>query len=76
MSNQAIIDDEARFGKREKDMPQALWRYVPTCSSVLSTSIDHNRYWAQRYRIFSRFDAGIWLTDDGWFEVTPEPVAK
>lgn len=34
------------------------------------------RYWAQRYKIFSRYDSGIWLTDDAWFGVTPEPVAK
>jgi hypothetical protein len=33
-------------------------------------------YWAQRYRIFSKYDDGVWLTDDAWFGVTPEPVAK
>lgn len=33
-------------------------------------------YWAQRYQIFSKYDEGIWLTDDAWFGVTPEPVAK
>ncbi|KAJ6003478.1 RNA cap guanine-N2 methyltransferase [Penicillium sp. IBT 35674x] len=33
-------------------------------------------YWAQRYRIFSKYDEGIWLTDDAWFGVTPEPVAN
>jgi hypothetical protein len=33
-------------------------------------------YWAQRYRIFSKYDEGVWLTDDAWFGVTPEPVAK
>ncbi|KAK2735881.1 hypothetical protein FQN57_001087 [Myotisia sp. PD_48] len=25
--------------------------------------------------IFSKYDEGIWLTDDAWFGVTPEPVA-
>lgn len=29
----------------------------------------------QRYSIFSKYDDGIKLTDDAWFEVTPEPVA-
>lgn len=33
-------------------------------------------YWAQRYQIFSKYDEGVWLTDDAWFGVTPEPVAK
>lgn len=33
-------------------------------------------YWAQRHRIFSKYDDGVWLTDDAWFGVTPEPVAK
>lgn len=29
----------------------------------------------QRYSIISKYDEGIQLTDDAWFEVTPEPVA-
>ncbi|KAJ5560704.1 RNA cap guanine-N2 methyltransferase [Penicillium pulvis] len=37
---------------------------------------DIQNYWAQRYRIFSKYDEGIWLTDDAWFGVTPEPVAN
>jgi trimethylguanosine synthase len=32
-------------------------------------------YWSQRYDLFSKWDDGIWLTDDAWFGVTPEPVA-
>ena len=34
------------------------------------------RYFQQRYDIFSKYDDGIWLTDDAWFGVTPEPVAE
>jgi hypothetical protein len=34
------------------------------------------KYWHQRYDIFSKYDEGIWMTDDAWFGVTPEPVAK
>ncbi|KAJ5662832.1 RNA cap guanine-N2 methyltransferase [Penicillium longicatenatum] len=37
---------------------------------------DIQNYWAQRHRIFSKYDEGIWLTDDAWFGVTPEPVAN
>lgn len=32
-------------------------------------------YWSQRYDLFSKYDDGVWLTDDAWFGVTPEPVA-
>ncbi|TKA75042.1 hypothetical protein B0A49_02189 [Cryomyces minteri] len=36
---------------------------------------DIQKYWHQRYQIFSKYDHGIWMTDDAWFGVTPEPVA-
>ncbi|KAK5133058.1 hypothetical protein LTR08_008263 [Meristemomyces frigidus] len=35
-----------------------------------------SKYWHQRYEIFSKYDEGIWMTDDAWFGVTPEPVAR
>ncbi|XP_076780383.1 trimethylguanosine synthase isoform X2 [Arvicanthis niloticus] len=34
------------------------------------------KYWAQRYRLFSRFDDGIKLDKEGWFSVTPEKIAE
>lgn len=37
---------------------------------------DLQKYYSQRYSIFSKYDDGIWMTDDTWFGVTPEPVAK
>ncbi|KAL2785223.1 RNA cap guanine-N2 methyltransferase-domain-containing protein [Aspergillus keveii] len=36
---------------------------------------DIQNYWSQRYDLFSKYDEGVWLTDDAWFGVTPEPVA-
>ncbi|XP_067943008.1 trimethylguanosine synthase-like isoform X2 [Watersipora subatra] len=33
------------------------------------------KYWAQRYRIFSKFDSGIMLDEEGWFSATPEKIA-
>ena len=33
-------------------------------------------YWQQRYYLFSKYDEGVLLTDDAWFGVTPESVAK
>lgn len=34
------------------------------------------RYWAQRYQIWELYDQGIWMTEDAWYGVTPEPIAK
>ncbi|KAJ5105362.1 RNA cap guanine-N2 methyltransferase [Penicillium alfredii] len=44
-------------------------------NSLQEVPWDIQNYWAQRYRIFSKYDDGVWLTDDAWFGVTPEPVA-
>ncbi|KAL6572388.1 hypothetical protein OROMI_013346 [Orobanche minor] len=35
-----------------------------------------SKYWWQRYLLFSRFDYGIKMDEEGWFSVTPEPLAK
>ena len=37
---------------------------------------DLAKYWAQRYRLFSRFDDGIKMDKEGWFSVTPERIAE
>lgn len=34
------------------------------------------KYWAQRYRLFSRFDEGIQLDRESWYSVTPEKIAE
>ncbi|KAF2665125.1 putative RNA methylase family protein [Microthyrium microscopicum] len=34
------------------------------------------KYWHQRYLIFSLYDDGIMFTKSAWFGVTPEPVAR
>ncbi|KAL3617920.1 hypothetical protein CASFOL_038241 [Castilleja foliolosa] len=34
------------------------------------------KYWCQRYLLFSRFDYGIQMDEEGWFSVTPEILAK
>ena len=33
------------------------------------------KYYAQRYRLFSRFDEGVQLDEEGWYSVTPEVLA-
>lgn len=37
---------------------------------------DIAKYWYQRHEIWSKYDEGIWMTDDAWFGVTPEPIAN
>ncbi|XP_057720607.1 uncharacterized protein LOC130935065 [Arachis stenosperma] len=34
------------------------------------------KYWWQRYILFSRFDDGVKMDEEGWFSVTPEPIAR
>lgn len=34
------------------------------------------KYWAQRQKLFSKYDEGIVLTKELWFSVTPENIAK
>ncbi|XP_064115610.1 uncharacterized protein LOC135221739 [Macrobrachium nipponense] len=33
------------------------------------------KYWAQRHRLFLRYDEGIRLDDESWYSVTPEMIA-
>lgn len=35
-----------------------------------------SKYWLQRYLLFSRFNDGIKMDEEGWFSVTPEIIAK
>ncbi|KAF3047248.1 hypothetical protein E8E11_009056 [Didymella keratinophila] len=34
------------------------------------------KYWFQRFKIWDKYDKGIWMTEDAWFGVTPEPIAN
>ncbi|XP_048436779.1 trimethylguanosine synthase-like isoform X2 [Pyrus x bretschneideri] len=39
-------------------------------------SADMGKYWCQRYLLFSRYDDGIKMDEEGWFSVTPELLAR
>lgn len=39
------------------------------------SSVVHDKYWVQRRRLFSKFDRGILLDQEGWYSVTPEIIA-
>jgi len=37
---------------------------------------EKGKYYAQRYRLFSRFDQGIKMDEESWYSVTPEAIAE
>ncbi|XP_065666874.1 trimethylguanosine synthase [Hydra vulgaris] len=45
-------------------------------TSKYKSILSIQKYWAQRYRLFSRFDEGVKLDHEGWFSVTPEKIAE
>ncbi|VDI16654.1 Hypothetical predicted protein [Mytilus galloprovincialis] len=53
--------------RRRKQMP------IP---EEIENDKELRKYWAQRYRLFSKFDEGIKMDREGWFSVTPEKIAE
>ncbi|XP_073134532.1 uncharacterized protein [Henckelia pumila] len=66
--------------KKRVRRPQSDWK--PSNSNedlhgvLLEAAPSISKYWWQRYILFSRFDDGIKMDEEGWFSVTPEPLAK
>ncbi|XP_021370748.1 trimethylguanosine synthase-like isoform X2 [Mizuhopecten yessoensis] len=48
----------------------------PPIPEEIASDLELRKYWAQRYRLFTRFDEGIKLDREGWFSVTPEKIAE
>lgn len=59
----------ARTSQMENDFGSAV-------IANLEQDADIAKYWAQRYRLFSRYDEGIKMDKEGWFSVTPERIAE
>jgi trimethylguanosine synthase len=55
--------------------PEHLKKYTDWKSYIL-LKLTQSRYWFQRFKIWENYDQGIWMTEDAWFGVTPEPIAK
>ncbi|XP_027876699.1 trimethylguanosine synthase isoform X2 [Xiphophorus couchianus] len=51
-------------------------RKKPKVPAEMAADPELVKYWAQRYRLFSRYDEGIRLDREGWFSVTPEKIAE
>lgn len=37
---------------------------------------DLKKFYKKRYYLFSKFDRGVKIDDEGWYSVTPETIAK
>ncbi|KAL7593085.1 hypothetical protein Lser_V15G34221 [Lactuca serriola] len=52
---------------------RAKFRATKESRPIISPKI--KKYWLQRYSLFSRYDEGIKMDEEGWFSVTPEEIA-
>ncbi|XP_045148843.1 trimethylguanosine synthase [Echinops telfairi] len=66
-----LVENEAEI-KKKKNKNRKVNCLPPEIAAVPKLA----KYWAQRYRLFSRFDDGIKLDTEGWFSVTPEKIAE
>jgi trimethylguanosine synthase len=69
-----LLDDCLHYTRKQ----DVLWdiQKLVCVIHIISLWLIISRYYDQRYSIWSRYDEGIYMTDDSWFGVTPEPVAK
>ncbi|XP_055968470.1 trimethylguanosine synthase [Sorex fumeus] len=65
---------EAEGKKKKKKKSKA--KKARSMPAEIASVPELAKYWAQRYRLFSRFDDGIKLDREGWFSVTPEKIAE
>ncbi|XP_016063225.1 PREDICTED: trimethylguanosine synthase isoform X2 [Miniopterus natalensis] len=67
------VETEAEIRKKKKKKKKRKATALPPEIAAVPKLA---KYWAQRYRLFSRFDDGIKLDTEGWFSVTPEKIAE
>ena len=53
------------------------WAAAPPRATADATSaaIDMTKYWRRRLLLWSKYDSGVLMDDEGWYSVTPETVA-
>lgn len=61
-----------KIRKREVNI-RAKCRADKESQPIISPKV--KKYWRQRYSLFSRYDEGIKMDEEGWFSVTPEEIA-
>ncbi|XP_078429750.1 S-adenosyl-L-methionine-dependent methyltransferases superfamily protein isoform X2 [Wolffia australiana] len=64
-----------RIGTNQKRLTEQIKEQSPDWENE-GLSFRTAKYWCQRYSLFSRFDSGVQMDEEGWFSVTPEAIAK
>ncbi|KAJ0012348.1 hypothetical protein NQD34_013323 [Periophthalmus magnuspinnatus] len=72
-SSEGVSADSAPWPQRNRRGKQRRTDPIP---EEVAAEPELAKYWAQRHRLFSRFDQGIRLDREGWFSVTPEKIAE
>ncbi|XP_074997938.1 trimethylguanosine synthase isoform X2 [Calonectris borealis] len=70
------VDEKTTAKKKEKKRRRRHKIALGAIPAEIAADPELAKYWAQRYRLFSRFDEGIKLDREGWFSVTPEKIAE
>ncbi|XP_004435813.1 PREDICTED: trimethylguanosine synthase [Ceratotherium simum simum] len=70
------VETEAEIKKKKKKKKKNKNKKAIGLPPEIAAVPELAKYWAQRYRLFSRFDDGIKLDREGWFSVTPEKIAE
>ncbi|XP_056340851.1 trimethylguanosine synthase isoform X1 [Oenanthe melanoleuca] len=70
------VDENITAKKKETKRRRKNKNALRTIPPEIAADPELIKYWAQRYRLFSRFDEGIKLDREGWFSVTPEKIAE
>ncbi|NXY68821.1 TGS1 synthase, partial [Glareola pratincola] len=73
---QETVDEKSTTKKKEKKRRRRNKIALRAIPAEIAADPELVKYWAQRYRLFSRFDEGIKLDREGWFSVTPEKIAE
>ncbi|XP_065609341.1 trimethylguanosine synthase isoform X2 [Cyrtonyx montezumae] len=71
-----VVDEKNTTKKKEKKRRRKHKIALGEIPPEIAADPELIKYWAQRYRLFSRFDEGIKLDREGWFSVTPEKIAE
>ena len=72
-----VVDIGIIFRLTKSKSSSKLERHPPEPVPQELASVPHiSKYWAQRYRLFSRYDDGVCLDPESWYSVTPEKIAQ
>ncbi|MCO5584380.1 hypothetical protein L7F22_038306 [Adiantum nelumboides] len=62
--------------KRTRKAAQYYIRTENQHADAAASSPTISKYWFQRFHLFSKYELGVQLDEEGWFSVTPEAIAK